>query len=78
MKLITMVSIVAILFSFDCAAVTQLSPSRFFDAEQLELAILIRNHSLDEIKKKAVFTDLNSPGREGMTLLMYALLTAIN
>jgi len=78
MKLITMVSIVAILFSFDCAAVTQLSPSRFFDAEQLELAIMIKNHSLDEIKKKAVFTDLNSPGREGMTLLMYALLTATN
>ncbi|MBK4784890.1 MAG: ankyrin repeat domain-containing protein [Pantoea sp. Pent] len=66
------------LFSFDCAAVTQLSPSRFFDAEQLELAILIKNHSLDEIKKKTVFTDLNSPGREGMTLLMYALLTATN
>lgn len=76
MKLITVVSMVAMLFSFNCAAVTQLSPSRFFDAEQLELAFLIKNQSFDEIKKKAVFTDLNSPGREGMTLLLYSLLNA--
>lgn len=77
-KLITVASMANMLFSFNYAAGNQLSPSRFFDAGQRELAVLIKDQSLDEIKEKAVFTDLNSPGREGMTLLIYSLLNAVN
>jgi len=51
-------------------------PEGYFNGNQLKLANEIKNGRLEEVKIWARVTDLNSPGRKGMTLLMYSLLVA--
>lgn len=56
----------------------QAAPEVYFSGTQLQLAQAIAEHNLSEVKALAKSTDLNKPGSQSMTLLMYALLEATN
>nr|WP_239985286.1 ankyrin repeat domain-containing protein [Cronobacter sakazakii] len=56
----------------------QAAPEVYFSGTQLQLAQAIAEHNLAEVKALAKSTNLNKPGSQEMTLLMYALLEATN
>ena len=56
----------------------QAAPEVYFSGMQLQLAQAIAEHNLSEVKTLAKGTNLNKPGSQEMTLLMYALLEATN
>lgn len=65
------------LFSFltlqACGDMKKIHPEEYFSGSQLQLAQAIEDGNVDEVEKLSTQTDLNKPGKKGLTLLYYAL-----
>lgn len=66
------------IFTYGCANIKpkQEPPEVYFSGTQLQLAKAIVDHNLSKVQALAPSTNLNKPGSQEMTLLMYALLEA--
>ena len=71
-------SILVCLMSFSSLSFgsSKLMPEKYFKGNQLNLARQINGNGLENVRRLAITADLNTPGHEGMTLLMYSLLVA--
>ena len=65
--------LVVLLSAFGCSAMKNQSAENFFSGTQLSLAQEIERGNEPEVKKLAMQTDLNKPGKQDMTLLFFAL-----
>lgn len=53
------------------------SPERYFDGAQLEIARALRDGDASRVAQLASGADVNQPGREGISLLFFALQSAM-
>ena len=70
---IPFILLMVLLATFGCSAMKNQSAENFFSGRQLSLAQVIERGNETEVKKLATQTDLNKPGKQGMTLLFFAL-----
>lgn len=61
------------LLTLGCKEKVDLPPEGYFKGQQLTLAQSISRGRIDDVKRLAKKTDLNSPGKSDMTLLFFSL-----
>ncbi|MDF7647064.1 ankyrin repeat domain-containing protein [Erwiniaceae bacterium L1_54_3] len=75
LKIIPLIAFFSII-NVGCASMNTSSPENYFSGSQLQLAQEIKAGKKDEVLSFIPQVDLNKPGNQNMTLLMYSLLSA--
>ncbi|WP_258536844.1 ankyrin repeat domain-containing protein [Pantoea dispersa] len=66
----------AIMSNIGCASMKVSEPEAYFSGEQLQLAQAIKEGNIKEVEALSSNVNLNKPGGEDMTILVYSLLVA--